>query len=236
MDVLRQPLRDSSSGAARSEPPRRVLVVAAWEPELAHFRDLSGRRLAHLSHLTVETAAVGVGLAEAAVGMTQRIAALTPEPTLALFVGTCGSLASSLAIGDVVAGAAVELACADDAELPGPMAGAITLDAPVHDALVAAGARSARIANTLGVTVDDARARRLASRADVEHLEAFAFARACAAFGVRAGVVLGVANPVGASGREAWRANHVEASARAADVLAEMLVRTSTTAPSPAPP
>jgi hypothetical protein len=120
-------------------------------------------------------------------------------------------------------------------------------DRGLHDALVSAGAKSVQIANTVGITTDDALAGRLARAAsgsgvvaDVEHLEAFAFARACAVAGVPCATALGIANVVGSTGRAEWLAGHVRASQEAADVawraLGAMMAslakpRTSTTAP-----
>ena len=82
-------------------------------------------------------------------------------------------------------------------------------------------------------------AARLAGCGDVEHLEAFGFARACAAEGLPCGAVLGVANMVGGRGRAEWLAHHASASDDAADVACDALaaivtsmsVRRSTTAP-----
>jgi hypothetical protein len=120
-----------------------------------------------------------------------------------------------------------------------------TFDAAMLGALVAAGARSVHIANTLGITTDDSLASRLGHSTGpdgtppgVEHLEAFAFARACASHGVPCGAALGVANVVGASGRSEWLAGHTSASAKAADVAFDAIpaiaaafrLRTSTTA------
>ena len=77
-----------------------------------------------------------------------------------------------------------------------------------------AGGRSVDVATTLGVTTDDALAEALArgARCEVEHLEAFAVAAACAAASVPFAAVLGVANMVGSQGREQWRKNHRAAS------------------------
>ena len=73
------------------------------------------------------------------------------------------------------------------------------------------------MATTLSITTDDDVARRLAEStgAEVEHLEAFAVARACALAGVAFTTVLGIANLVGASGRAQWRENHERAAAAA---------------------
>ncbi|MDF2698194.1 MAG: 5-methylthioadenosine nucleosidase, partial [Labilithrix sp.] len=107
----------------------------------------------------------------------------------------------------------------------------IALDAGVIAAAMAAGAREATIANTLGITTDDALAATLSSHGQVEHLEAYGVARACQAASVRCAVILGVTNVVGSRGREEWRANHVATSARVGEVAWRAMgaLRTSTT-------
>jgi nucleoside phosphorylase len=202
----------------------KLLVVAAWEPELARFRERI--RDAAPQKIDLVLATLGVGLVEAAIAMTQCVA--RHQPSAALLIGTCGAFerpsALALAPGAVVTGARVRLLDGSTVEgtaaLPTPMPAEAIFDAALRDALVAAGAKSVQIANTVGITTDDALASRLwrAGDHDVEHLEAFAFARACAAAELPCGVALGVANMVGARGREEWLANHVAASARAADV------------------
>jgi futalosine hydrolase len=216
----------------------RVLVAAAWEPELTHLR----ARLAAAPKpgLEVELATLGVGAVESALAMTRCVARHSPE--VALLIGTAGALPvdPALAVGAVVVASEariVDAALLDGrAELPPPMPARVALDPVLHGVLTAAGARSVAIANTIGITVDDALAGTLAAGGDhVEHLEAFGFARACEAAGVRAAIVLGIANAVGSRGRAEWLANHVRASALAADqVLAALeAIRTTTTAPSP---
>lgn len=201
----------------------KLLVVAAWEPEIARFRDaVSGVRSQALE-IVVDT--LGVGLVEASIAMTRCVA--RHSPTASVLLGTCGAFARTppLAPGAVVTGARAHLvdgsAVAGTAALPAPMPAAATFDAVLHDALVGAGARSVQIANTVGITTDDALAASLWSAGDhhVEHLEAFAFARACAVASLPCAVSLGVANMVGARGRAEWLANHVQASADAADTL-----------------
>ena len=223
-----------------SKPPK-LLVVAAWEPELARFR--SQIAASPPADLAVVLETLGVGLVESAIAMTLCI--VRHRPTAALLLGTCGTFGASVAVGSVITGASARLVDAAVTErtsaLPPSMPALAAFDPALHDALASAGAKSVQIANTVGITTDDALAATLAraSDADVEHLEAFAFARACAASGVPCGVVLGVANVVGASGRAEWVANHVSASDQAADValgalpaIAEsLLVRTSTTGP-----
>lgn len=200
----------------------RLLVVAAWEPELTRFRErLAG---ATVDGIEVVTDTIGVGLVEAGIGMTRCVMGHAPDR--AVLLGTAGALPrgkGQLAIGGVVVASAVQLVDAGILEgrsaLPGPMPARVALDAGLHDALLTHGAKSVQIANTVGVTVDDPLAAALgAGDAHVEHLEAFAFARACAAANVPCGIVLGIANVVGARGRAEWLANHVQASAAAGDV------------------
>ena len=198
----------------------KLLVVAAWEPELSRFRE----RLAELpSGIELVLDTLGVGLVEASIAMTQCVA--REEPTAALLLGTCGTFGTEPGVvGTVVAAARVRLVDASvlegSAALPAPMPAEATFDRGLHDALVRSGARSVQIANTVGITTDDALADRLARgcAADVEHLEAFAFARACASARVPCAAALGVANVVGAKGRAEWLAGHVRASQEAADL------------------
>lgn len=221
----------------------KVLVVAAWEPELTRVRErLSSAPF--VEHVVV--APIGVGLVDAAIGAARVLEA--HAPTRAIFVGTCGRLferarpmSRAPAVTEVVVGreaCLVDAAILDGkAAVPGPMPTRLALDASLGDAAVDAGARAVRIANTIGVTIDDALAALLERHADVEHLEAFAFARAAAVHGVPCSAVLGVANVVGRGGRDEWREHHVQASSRAADVVMSVLersFRTTTTAPSPA--
>ncbi len=220
-----------------------LLVVAAWEPELEHFRALhradparaSGGR--DLPPPTLNIDAVGIGAVDAAAGMTRCIA--LHQPGHVLLLGTCGAVpGSGLSIGDVIVGTDVLLVDPATVEgraaLPfGPPAVALDPGPGPAAAFVAAGARPAKIYCTLGITTDDALAVTLAASGDVEHLEAYSVARACDLAGVRCTIALAVANEVGSRGRAEWRTHHVAASMQAADVAYRAL-RTSTTARSPA--
>jgi nucleoside phosphorylase len=198
----------------------KLLVLAAWEPELTHFRDLARG----MDELRIDVA--GVGMVEAAVGTARAIA--RHDPTHALFVGTCGALAADLRPLDVVAGVTAQLV---GDELPEAMPSQGRFDDDLRN-LFATSTRSVGIASTLGITVDDAAARRLRPKGEVEHLEAFSFLRACTEAMVPCAIVLAVANAVGARGRQEWLENHEAASARAADVVFRCL-RSSTTERSP---
>lgn len=201
----------------------KLLVVAAWEPELVRFREAIAGDGAQALELVLDT--LGVGLIEASIEMTRCV--MRHSPDAAVLIGTCGAFERipALAPGAVVTGVRAHLvdgsAVEGTAALPAPMPSVSAFDAALRDALVVAGAQSVQIANTVGITTDDALAARLWRAGDhhVEHLEAFAFARACAVASLPCAVALGVANMVGARGRAEWLANHVEASANAADVL-----------------
>ena len=103
--------------------------------------------------------------------------------------------------------------------------GVLHADPLLVQAIERAGARPADVATTLAITVDDALAREAASVAgcEVEHLEAFGIAAACAQAGVPFGAVLAVANVVGGDARSEWRANHRAAEAAAAAVVRRWL-------------
>jgi futalosine hydrolase len=206
-----------------------VLIVAAFQPELAALRPVLGDSLeGRVGFTRVAALPVGIGLPQAAVGAALRIAETHPEAVV--LVGTCGAYAaSSLRIGDTVVARKVllvEPAAVDGAaQFPEPMSLATEGDAGMRAALAAAGALQADVATTLAVTVDDAVAGRVAraSGAAAEHLEAHGVATACATQGIPFAAVLGVANVVGSLAREQWRANHRAAAAAAIKVVTAWL-------------
>jgi nucleoside phosphorylase len=164
----------------------------------------------------------------AAVGASRALTERPPEAVVLL--GTCGAYENTgLSPGTVVVSRRVHLveplALSRAAEFPPPMPTSLDADARLIESLAAAGARPADIATTLAITVDDRAAAftAQATATQVEHLEAFAVATACAALRVRFVAVLGVANRVGARARTEWRANHVQASEQAAGVALRWL-------------
>jgi futalosine hydrolase len=191
-------------------------VVAAFRPELEPLRAVLGEGLeGRLGKRDVHAAAVGIGLARASVGTSLSLA--EARPSAVVLVGTCGAYAGApLRIGDVV------VARKDGAaEFPGLMSTATETDDGMRSAIAASGAAAVDVATTLGVTVDDAVAARIASKtgAAAEHLEAFGVATACAALDVPLAVVLGVANVVGSRARDEWKQNHRAAAGAAIDVV-----------------
>jgi len=169
---------------------------------------------------------VGIGLVEAAIGAASLLGEIAPRAVL--FLGTCGAYPAGGAprIGDVVVARAVKLVdpaiVEGYAALPDVVPTRLEVDASLHAGLVRGDARSADVATTLAITTDDGLAAVIgrASGCEVEHLEAFAVAAACARAGVAFGAVLGVANVVGGNARQEWLRHHREATrAAAAHVL-----------------
>jgi nucleoside phosphorylase len=157
----------------------------------------------------------------AAAGAATALAELGPGAVV--LVGTCGAYrGAGLAIGDAIVADVVRVADAvaveRRAEFPAPMVTSIDSDQRLRRELAGHGARAAHVATTLGITVDDASASRIAqgTESHVEHLEAFGVATACAARGVPFASVLGVANFVGSGARDEWRQHHHAAAAAVA--------------------
>ena len=193
-----------------------LLVVAAFPPELAALRARIGDAMrGSIAGRTVAAEAVGIGIPGAAVGASARLQALAPRAVV--MVGTCGVYAPSLAALPLLAVAVarrvrlIEPAVIEGrAAFPDPMSLACDASTGIARALVAAGGVDADVATTLAVTTDDALAARVARATScaVEHLEAYAVARACATFGVPFAAALGVANVVGSRARDEWRTHH----------------------------
>jgi futalosine hydrolase len=209
--------------------PPDVLILAAFHPELAPFREALGDGMsARLGTLVVTARAMGIGLPMATVGAATHIAELKPRAVV--LVGTCGSYAAAgLSIGDVVAARRVRLVdpsvAAGTSQFPEPMSVLVDTHTGMTRGLEAAGANPADVATTLAITVDDATAARLAlaTGAAAEHLEAYGVATACSARGVPFAAALGVANVVGTNARVEWRRHHRAAAQGAATAVLRWL-------------
>jgi nucleoside phosphorylase len=206
-----------------------VLILAAFDPELAPFRSALGNDFAAtIVGRRVTARVAGIGLPSAAVGAATHIAELRPRAVV--LVGTCGAYATSgLAIGDSVVARRLRLvgisSLSGQTEFPESMPIVTEAHVPMSEALAAAGARPCCVATTLAITVDDDLAARIAqgTRAHVEHLEAHGVAMACAARGVPFAAALGVANFVGRRGRGEWRTHHGIAETAAAALVLRWL-------------
>jgi futalosine hydrolase len=223
--------------------PIDVLIVAAYPPELSALSEAFGLHAigegmgspefaGKMGPLEVVGEAVGVGLAAAAVGTTRCLQVWRPRAVVV--VGTCGAYPGrGLVVGDVVRArriCLVSTAAIDGrAGLPSLIATERLADPHLSSRFAALGVREADVATTLAVTTDGALAERIEQQrgCDVEHLEAFSVASACAAYEIPCAVVLAVANRVGATGRDEWMANHRAVEARAAATVLGWLDRAS---------
>ena len=200
-----------------------VLMAAAFEPELAELRRAL---VGSACEKRVQCATVGIGLVEAALGTAAALERY--RPTAAIPIGTCGSYGgTSVANLDVDVASRFVLADAAGASGKAAFVGTMAESCLPEDGIVSAladgsdGTHRRAVGTTLGITTDDEVAAIMAAHGNLlaEHLEAYAFAVACVRAKVPFGIALGVANRVGATGRDEWRAHHGEASARASRVV-----------------
>jgi len=206
-----------------------VLLVASYAAELAGFRNLIGDGpVGEVAGLKVIAKPVGIGLVSASTGSTARIEAV--EPRAVVLVGTCGAYPGApFSPNDVVVVRVVSLVDPlveeGRAAFPDPMSERIDAHAAMRAALAASGSPLADVATTLAITTDDALAEQLgqATGADVEQLETYGVASACASLNVPFACVLGVTNVVGSGGRSQWRDTHVTAAEAACRCVAHWL-------------
>lgn len=220
--------------------PIDVLIVAAYPPELSALGEAFGRHsiagadaplfVGKMADRSVVGQAVGVGLPAAAIGATRCLQAYRPRA--AILVGTCGAYQGrGSMLGDVVRARQIQListaALEARAGLPPLVATTCATDARLSNGLGEWAAREVDVATTLAVTTDADLARRIADRGacDVEHMEAFSVASACAALGVPFAAIFVVANRVGPTGREEWREHHRSAEQAAASAVLRWLER-----------
>jgi hypothetical protein len=168
-------------------------ILAAYAPELAFLKEQGLR-----------AEAIGVGLLAATEGM-QRVLNETTGPLL--LIGTAGVYApNGIAIGDVVTASRTRLVSFGQ-EIP---------SAPEFGVTPVAGFRQVMVNTTLGITTDDAIAAKLGANDCVEHMETYAAVRAAAHANRSLGVLLGITNHVGSSGREQWQKNEPDLAAKLA--------------------
>ena len=206
-----------------------ILILSAWEPEIASLRAQLARSAARAISRWTTCGAVGVGGIDAGIGAARAIAEV--EPARVVFVGTAGCYAAragALSIGAVALPEELVLcstaALRGDGYLPAPL----VQRAPVSGALLADLRRASpeavagdAAATPLAITRTVGLARRIArgTGATVENLESFAVARAAAHADIPMAAVLGIANHVGPRAHAEWRRNHVAASKAACAVV-----------------
>lgn len=214
---------------SRHPVPTDILIVSAHLPELSGFAAILGPALAaRVGGLEVVAAAVGIGLPDAAAGTAFEL--YRHSPRAVILVGTAGAYRGrGLSIGQVVVGNKLHLVSAAVAAragaFPAPMSVVADADPGLGAALARGALLEACVATTLAITTDDGVAATVSGSvdADVEHLEAFGVAAACARHGARFGVVLGIANIVGSTARQEWILHHEAAGNAAAAAVTAWL-------------
>jgi nucleoside phosphorylase len=200
----------------------RTLVAAAYPPELEGLNALCADAMASGR---VVARAVGVGLVEASAGIERAIAELSPARVV--LVGTAGCFAASgLTIGQLVVVQRAHLVARAPEYLPALMRTRADADSLLAAAFAKAmGAPLVEAVSTLGITLADGEAERLASQgpAQIEQLECYAVLAGAARHKVPATAVFAVANRVGSSGAAEWRQHRADAERAAVEAVARAL-------------
>ncbi|MES2638990.1 MAG: hypothetical protein V4850_05890 [Myxococcota bacterium] len=164
---------------------------------------------------------LGVGMLPAGITTARLLA--TEHPDAVVFVGTAGAYAGGPAIGSVVTARSVGLVSGSatlglgyvplaPAPLLSDAALLRALDLPLVD-----------VACLVAITTDPALAARIGISWQVEHMEAYGVAAACAAAGVAFAAVFGITNVVGPSAHAEWRANREACQGAAAAAVARLV-------------
>lgn len=211
-----------------------LLVGSAIIEELKPFLadgdfQVTGKGVYRHRHRELVVAALGIGAVDCALGLAPLLAELGPRK--AVFTGSCGVYPGLLAEyppGSLVAPRKVRFGDLGEASaqayFPACQNLVIELDADLVAGLAATGKDGICLTmNT--ITADYDAAFRLQSfyGAVFEQMEAYAFARACTAAGIRAGLLLAVVNEVGPEGHRQWLANFPAAAENCARHLWERI-------------
>lgn len=167
--------------------------------------------------------ALGVGPIAAAVATASWLARQRPDAVV--LIGTAGSYRGGPPIGSVVAGSV--LGMASTAATLG--LGYVPMAPPPLEAdpalLAAADVPRAPVLTVVAITTDPGLADRHAAHWQVEHMETFAVAHACAAAGVPFVALLGISNHVGPDAHDEWLAHRDAAQAAAQAAALRLLAR-----------
>lgn len=165
---------------------------------------------------------LGVGAVVAAVAAGRFLA--LERPRAVVLVGTAGSYAGGPAVGTVIA--ASELGLASTAAALGlgyvPCAPGTLFGHP--ELLSRASLPPARVLTALAITTDAVLAAKYAEVWEVEHMEAYAVAWACAQAKIPFLAVLGIANRVGLGAHDEWVRNRTAAQRAAQNAVASLIV------------
>ena len=191
------------------KPPENVLLVSAVGSELG---DLTGH-------------ALGVGPIEAGLSMASLLGKTNPDAVI--FLGSAGLYPGhdELQIGSVIVSerhhwrhAAQVTGDGYVPKPPQPIACAPHL-------VRATGLPAVDVVTVSAITTSPDIATQFSRTAPVEHMEAWAVARACEKVGVPMIAVLGLANIVGPQAHEQWLVHRAEAE-KSAQAVVERMVRT----------
>ena len=145
---------------------------------------------------------LGVGMIAAAASAAKLLALERPDAVI--LIGTAGAFAGGPAVGSVICARNVGLGCPATSlglgyipRAPGPIA----CDDDLREKL---GLPAANVLTNLAITTDPALAERFATEWQVEHMEAYAVAYACADAGIPFAAVLGITNRVGPTAHAEW--------------------------------
>jgi purine-nucleoside phosphorylase len=194
--------------------PEGVRVVAATREELGG----------------IQGAALGVGMVAAAAAAAKLIEA--EDPSAVILVGSAGSYATGPAPGALIVSKRVGLASTAAAlglgyvpREPSPIA----TEEGVAQALQRGSGKAklapirADVLSTLAITTDPGLSTRHGHGWQVEHLEAYGVAHACAAAGVAFCAVLGIANRVGPDAHKEWLQHRAQAERQACRLVERLL-------------
>ncbi len=197
----------------------RTWCVAAVDAELGNL------------HADVPTFALGVGMLAAGVRMAELIAearARDALPARVLVMGTAGAYPDGdgrphLAIGTVVTASTTGLGSATAASGRGyvPLPPAPVTLTPMADLT------PVRVACCTAITTDAPSARALGATWQVEHMELFGVAHACARVGIPVTALLGITNVVGPEAHAQWKANRATVEAATREAARSWLARTA---------
>ncbi len=164
---------------------------------------------------------LGVGLVAAAASAARLLA--TDRPDAVVLIGTAGRLGDGPRVGTVIVAGEVALGSAAAAlglgyvpRRPGPIAA----DPGLVERI---GLPTARVLTNLAITTDPALAERFAAEGQVEHMEAYAVAYACADAGVPFAAVLGITNEVGPGAHAEWLRHRLSVQAAVQAVAARIV-------------
>lgn len=149
----------------------------------------------------------------AAAAMARHIERLRPRRVV--LIGTAGAYPGGPDVGSVVTAGTVGLGSVASARglgyvprPPPPVATFPVVGLPVVSVL-----------SLTAITSDETCAQILSKHWQVEHMEAFGVATACAAAAVPLSIVLGIANRVGPNAHAEWKSNRAAAEAAAREMV-----------------